>query len=59
MGKTNRNKVIEAIFQAKRQRRRDLARLPIEEKVKILLQLQKIAIPILSARGLKRKLWRL
>ncbi|MBI5299870.1 MAG: hypothetical protein HY877_06220 [Deltaproteobacteria bacterium] len=52
-------KTIQNIFQAKKQRRRELANLPIEEKVKILVQLQKIAIPILSARGLKKKSWKL
>ena len=35
----------------------DLAKRPIEEKVKILVQLQKMAIPILSARDIKHKAW--
>lgn len=52
-------KTIDGIFQAKRKRRRELAALPVEEKVKILVKLQKIAIPILLARGLKRKHWKL
>ncbi|MFH0800137.1 MAG: hypothetical protein V2A66_08165 [Pseudomonadota bacterium] len=51
------NEIMEKIFQAKIQRRQDLAQLPVEEKVRILVQLQKIASPILSARGLKREPW--
>jgi len=51
------NKTVEALFKAKERRRRELAQLPIEEKIKILLQLQKMASPILSARGIKRTPW--
>jgi len=51
-------KTIERIFRAKRTRRRELAALSIEEKIKILVELQKIAIPILAARGLIRAPWR-
>ena len=50
-------KIVEEFFQAKRERRQNLAKLPIEKKVKILVQLQKMAIPILIARGLKKKAW--
>ena len=56
--KDNR-KSVETIFRAKKQRRKDLAKLSIEEKVKILVQLQKIAAPIYLARGLKKKPWKL
>ena len=48
---------MDKIFGAKRERRRALARLPIEEKIKILIQLQRIAVPILLARGIRRKSW--
>ena len=52
------NKVeVAKIFAAKRRRRQELAKLPVEEKVKILVQLQKIAIPILAQRGIKHKPW--
>jgi hypothetical protein len=54
--KKDKKKVAE-FFRAKRQRRQKLASLPIEEKVKILVQLQKMAAPILVARGLKKKAW--
>jgi len=38
---------------AKHERRMALARLPFEEKVKILIQLQAIAAPLIRARGKK------
>jgi hypothetical protein len=38
---------------AKRARRMMLARLPYEEKLKILIELQTIAAPILRSRGKK------
>jgi hypothetical protein len=56
--KTNK-KTIDTIFEAKQKRREYLAKLPIEEKIKILVELQKMAVPILKARGLKRNPWRL
>ena len=52
-------KKIETIFKAKQQRRNELATLPIEEKVKILIKLQEIALPIFLARGLKKTVWRI
>ncbi|MBX7148492.1 hypothetical protein K1X76_05355 [bacterium] len=53
-----KNKIkIAQVFKAKRKRRKNLARLSIEEKLKILVQLQKMAFPLLSARGLKLKPW--
>ena len=45
------DKDIEEIFEKKRARRMLLAKLPIEEKVKILIKLQKIAEPLLKDRG--------
>lgn len=50
---------IQKIFQAKQERRRHLAKLPIEEKIKILVQLQKIAAPILATRGIKKQPWKI
>ncbi len=52
-------KIIEKFFEAKRQRRRQLANIPIQEKVKILVKLQKMAIPVLVARGIQKKVWEL
>lgn len=51
-------KKIEDFFSAKKKRRKELANLPIEEKVKILIQLQQIASTIYSKRGLKKTPWK-
>ncbi len=53
------NPEIENILEAKVARRRVLARLPIEEKVKILIELQKMAAPLLRARGRDVRIWEL
>ncbi|HUW62698.1 MAG TPA: hypothetical protein VMZ06_16950 [Candidatus Bathyarchaeia archaeon] len=43
---------------AKRKRRRELARLPFEEKIKIVVQLQRITTEIRTSMGLPaRKPW--
>lgn len=42
---------MQASLIAKKERRLELARLPYAEKVKILIELQTIAAPILRARG--------
>ena len=48
----------EASFQHKKERRRELAALPIEEKVEILRLLQKMTAEIAwEARGVKLKPW--
>lgn|GEM_PF-1442554 len=47
----------EDIFKDKARRRKSLAALPIEEKVRIVVELQRIAEPILKARGIKVKVW--
>jgi len=43
--------LMEKLFAAKRARRAALARLPFEEKVRIIVELQKIAFEIRSAAG--------
>jgi hypothetical protein len=43
---------------SKRERRLALARLPYEEKVRILIELQTIAAPLLRARGKKAVIFR-
>jgi hypothetical protein len=45
------------VFRAKAERRRTLARLPFEEKIRIVVRLQKIAAAIRKKR--KREVWRL
>jgi hypothetical protein len=48
---------IDDLFRAKQERRKRLAKLPIEEKVKILVKLQHIAAPIYLARNIKKRTW--
>ena len=45
------------IFKAKQERRHDLARLPYPEKVQTVMELQKLAATILSARGKMVRPW--
>ncbi len=45
-------------LEAKRARRIALARLPYEEKVRILIELQEIAAPLILARGKKAVIFR-
>jgi hypothetical protein len=46
-----------AIFRAKAARRRELARLPFEEKIRMVVQLQKIAADIRKAQ--KPLVWKI
>jgi len=46
------------VLAAKLERRMALARLPYEEKVKILIELQAIAAPLVRARGKKAVVFR-
>lgn len=51
-------KGIRGLFLAKRRRRRELAGLPIAEKIRILVSLQRIAAGIVGGPGaLKRRPW--
>jgi hypothetical protein len=47
------------LIAAKEQRRRELAALSFVEKVRIVVQLQKMAAPVLRARGLPAHVWAL
>ncbi|MGB7297180.1 MAG: hypothetical protein WBC70_16485 [Candidatus Aminicenantales bacterium] len=49
--------VARSIFRAKDKRRRALARLPFEEKIRIVVRLQDIAASIRKNR--RRRVWRL
>lgn len=51
------NPEIEKLFRAKEQRRTRLAALSFEEKVQVLVQLQKMAAPVLHARGKHVRIW--
>jgi len=48
---------IARIIAAKEQRRRELAALSFPEKVRVVVQLQKMAAPVLRARGLPARVW--
>ena len=52
------NVEIDRIFAAKEQRRQALARLPFPEKVRAVIELQKMAAVILRARGKSVKPWK-
>ena len=51
------NNELTKILAAKERRRADLARLPIEEKIRILVRLQHMAAPILHQRGKNVRCW--
>jgi len=44
---------------AKEARRRKLATLPFPDKVRVVVRLQRMAAPILRARGLQVRVWNL
>jgi hypothetical protein len=50
---------IERLFEASEKRRRKLAALPWPEKVRMVVQLQRMAAPILRARGINVHVWEL
>lgn len=50
---------IARLIAAKEARRRQLARLPFSEKVKAVVQLQRMAAPLLRQRGRKVRVWEL
>ena len=47
------------LFAAKEQRRQQLAALPFSHKVRLVVQLQQMAAPILRARGRLIRVWSL
>jgi len=51
------DRIAKAIFKAKAERRQKLARLPFEEKIRIVVRLQRIAAAI--RKDHKFKVWRL
>ena len=57
----NRKEEIQKLFKAKEQFHRERANLPIEEKIKILVELQKMAIDIPTASKEKRfkRVWQI
>jgi hypothetical protein len=53
------NPALTRVLAAKAQRRRDLAALPWPEKVRMVVELQRMAAPILRARGQTVRVWQL
>ncbi|HBF33605.1 TPA: hypothetical protein DDW35_03480 [Candidatus Sumerlaeota bacterium] len=50
---------IQHIFDAKEKRRKDLAALPIAEKVRMVVQMQRMAYPILKDRDPRACIWKI
>lgn len=50
---------IERLFTAKEERRARLAALPFHDKVKAVVQMQRMAAPLLRARGKQVRIWEL
>jgi hypothetical protein len=52
------NPELARLFAAKQERRHRLAKLPFPDKVRIVMQLQRMAAPVLRARGRPVRVWR-
>jgi hypothetical protein len=50
---------IEKLFRAKEQRRARLAALPFPDKVRAVVQMQRMAAPLLCARGKQVRVWKI
>jgi hypothetical protein len=53
------NPEVARLLAAKEARRRQLAALPFPEKVRVVVQLQRMAVPLLRARGRPVRVWNL
>jgi hypothetical protein len=51
--------ILAYLLAGKQRRRHELARLPIEEKLRVVGRLQEIAAPILRQRGKQVRCWKL
>jgi hypothetical protein len=51
------NPAIARVLAAKEERRRRLATLPFPEKVRAVVRLQRMAAPVLRARGKRVRVW--
>ena len=54
--RSNKAKLAEKIFHSKAEYHKEMAKLPIEEKIKILVELQKIGIAA-NEKMKNRKIW--
>jgi len=50
---------VEKLFSAKRDRRHSLAALPYPEKVRAVVQLQRMAVPVLKNRNKRAQVWQI
>jgi len=50
---------IKRLFTAKEERRARLAALPFHEKVQAVVQMQRMTVPLLRARGKQVRIWEL
>lgn len=55
----NMSPLLERALKAKEQRRKQLARLPYPEKVRILIQMQRMAAPLKANRDPRACVWRI
>ena len=53
------NPEVARLVTAKAERRRQLAALPLPDKVRVVVRLQQMAAPILRGRGLEVRVWNL
>lgn len=51
------NRNLKQLLAGKQRRRDELARLPIEEKIRAVIRLQQMAAPILMQRGKNVRCW--
>jgi hypothetical protein len=51
------NRDLNQLLAGKQRRRHELARLPIEEKIRAVVRLQQMAAPILKQRGKTVRCW--
>ncbi|MBM3326971.1 MAG: hypothetical protein FJY65_08340 [Calditrichaeota bacterium] len=50
---------LQRILAAKSMRRKELAALPIEEKIRILVRMQEMVAPLIRARGKEAVVWKI
>lgn len=55
----DKSTILSELVEAKSRRRAELARLPYPDKVRIVVELQKMQAPILAARGIRVMVWEL
>ena len=54
---TTREEMLQRCLEQKARIRKSLADMPFEDKIRMLIQMQKRAAEILALRGIKRRVW--